>query len=146
MLTRAGPSSQPWGRAARGGAAAPGDEAVGAEGHQREEEVEAAGVLRQAQAEVARLRDEEEGGVAPAPGAAVLAGAMLGFARAIGEFGATVVIAGSIPGATRTLSVAIYTFTETGRDREAVALLAISATIAFAALWLSNRWTDGVRT
>jgi molybdate transport system permease protein len=77
---------------------------------------------------------------------AVLAGAMLGFARAIGEFGATIVIAGSIPGATRTLSVAIYTFTETGRDREAVALLAISATIAFAALWLSNRLTAGVRS
>jgi molybdate transport system permease protein len=75
---------------------------------------------------------------------AVLAGAMLGFARALGEFGATIVIAGSIPGATRTLSVAIYTFTETGRDREAAALLAISATIAFAALWLSNRLSAGV--
>jgi molybdate transport system permease protein len=69
---------------------------------------------------------------------------MLGFARALGEFGATIVIAGSIPGATRTLSVAIYTFTETGRDREAAALLAISATIAFAALWLSNRLSAGV--
>ena len=74
---------------------------------------------------------------------AVLAGAMLGFARSLGEFGATIVIAGSIPGATRTLSVAIYTFTETGRDREAVALLAISAAIAFAALWLSSRLTAG---
>lgn len=68
----------------------------------------------------------------------VLAGAVLGFARAIGEFGATIMIAGSIPGATRTLAVGIYTFAETGRDREALALLIISATIAFAALWLSN--------
>ena len=58
---------------------------------------------------------------------------MLGFARAIGEFGATIVIAGSIPGATRTLAVAIYTFTETGRDRDAALLLGISATIAFRA-------------
>jgi molybdate transport system permease protein len=69
---------------------------------------------------------------------AILAGAVLGFARALGEFGATIVIAGSIPGATRTLSVAIYTFAETGRDREAAILLGVSAAIAFGALWLSN--------
>ena len=69
----------------------------------------------------------------------VLAGTMLGFARAIGEFGATIVIAGSIPGVTRTLAVAIYTFTETGRDDAALGLLGISAAIAFLALWLSNR-------
>src|SRR3954471_16269837 len=69
----------------------------------------------------------------------VLAGTMLGFARAIGEFGATIVIAGSIPGATRTLAVAIYTFTETGRDHDAAVLIGVSAAIAFAALWVSNR-------
>ena len=69
---------------------------------------------------------------------ALLAGAVLGFARALGEFGATIMIAGSIPGATRTLPVAIYTFTEIGRDREAFILLAVSASIAFGALWLSN--------
>jgi molybdate transport system permease protein len=69
---------------------------------------------------------------------ALLAGAVLGFARALGEFGATIMIAGSIPGVTRTLPVAIYTFTETGRDRDAAILLAISASIAFAALWISN--------
>ena len=73
---------------------------------------------------------------------------MLGFARAIGEFGATIMIAGSIPGVTRTLPVAIYTFTEIGRDREAATLLAVSAAIAFAALWLSNYLTAraGLRT
>lgn len=69
---------------------------------------------------------------------AVLAGAVLGFARAIGEFGATVMVAGSIPGATRTLAVAIYGFTDTGRDDEALTLVAVSAAIAFAALWVSN--------
>jgi molybdate transport system permease protein len=63
---------------------------------------------------------------------------VLGFARALGEFGATIMIAGSIPGATRTLSVAIYSFAETGRDREAAVLLGVSAAIAFGALWLSN--------
>lgn len=72
----------------------------------------------------------------------VLAGTMLGFARALGEFGATIVIAGSIPGATRTLAVAIYTFTETGRDNDAALLIGISAAIAFAALWVSNRLTS----
>jgi molybdate transport system permease protein len=69
---------------------------------------------------------------------AVLAAGVLGFARAIGEFGATIMIAGSIPGSTRTLAVAIYSFAETGRDEDAAALVAICAAIAFAALWLSN--------
>ena len=46
----------------------------------------------------------------------VAAAAVLCFARAIGEFGATMMIAGSIPGSTRTLAVAIYSFAETGRD------------------------------
>ena len=69
---------------------------------------------------------------------AIVAGAALGFARALGEFGATVMIAGSIPGATRTLAVGIYSFAETGRDREAFVLVAISAAIAFGALWASN--------
>jgi molybdate transport system permease protein len=77
----------------------------------------------------------------------VLAGTMLGFARAIGEFGATIVLAGSIPGATRTLAVAIYTYTETGRDRDAALLLLISAALAFLSLTLANRLTAraGVR-
>lgn len=69
---------------------------------------------------------------------ALAAGAVLGFARAVGEFGATIMIAGSIPGATRTLPVAIYTFAETGRDREAALLLGVSAAIACVALWIAN--------
>ena len=74
----------------------------------------------------------------PLAAPAVIAGAVLAFARALGEFGATIMIAGSIPG-TRTLAVAIYSFSETGRDREAAALLLVSATIAFVALYVSNR-------
>jgi molybdate transport system permease protein len=73
---------------------------------------------------------------------AVIAGAVLGFARALGEFGATIMIAGSIAGSTRTLAVAIYSFAETGRDREAAALVGISAAIAFAALCVSNWMTS----
>jgi molybdate transport system permease protein len=69
---------------------------------------------------------------------AVMAGAVLGFARALGEFGATIMIAGSIPGSTRTLAVAIYSFAETGRDRDAAVLVAVSAAIAFIALAVSN--------
>jgi molybdate transport system permease protein len=69
---------------------------------------------------------------------ALAAGAVLGFARAVGEFGATIMIAGSIPGITRTLPVAIYSFAETGRDREALLLLGVSAAIAATALWIAN--------
>lgn len=70
------------------------------------------------------------------------AAAVLCFARAIGEFGATMMIAGSIPGSTRTLAVAIYSFAETGRDVEAGQLVLVSAVIAFAALALAN-WITG---
>ena len=69
----------------------------------------------------------------------VLGGAVLGFSRAVGEFGATVMVAGALPGSTRTLATAIYTFTETGQDREAAVLLAVWVTIAFVALWIANR-------
>jgi molybdate transport system permease protein len=79
----------------------------------------------------------------PLAAPAVAAGAMLGFARALGEFGATIMIAGSIPGSTRTLAVAIYSLAETGRDGEAAVLVGISAAIAFVALcasnWISSR-------
>jgi len=69
----------------------------------------------------------------------ILAGSLLGFSRALGEFGATIVVAGSIPGRTRTLAVGIYTYTETGQDRQAALLLVVSISIAFAAVLLSNR-------
>ncbi len=79
---------------------------------------------------------------------ALAAAAVLGFARAVGEFGATIMVAGSIPGVTRTLPVAIYTFAETGRDRDAAVLLVISAAIAAGALWLANHVSAraGLRT
>ena len=68
----------------------------------------------------------------------VLAGALLGFSRALGEFGATILLAGALP-STRTIAVAIYTYTETGQEEAAAAMLAVSATVAFGALLLSNR-------
>jgi molybdate transport system permease protein len=72
----------------------------------------------------------------------VLAGAVLAFARALGEFGATIVVAGNIPGATRTLAVAIYGYTETGQDSLAFTLLLVSVSVAFAALWTANRLVE----
>ena len=77
----------------------------------------------------------------PLAGRGVVAGALLGFSRALGEFGATIMIAGSIPGATRTLAAAIYGYAETGQDTAAFMLLGVSVVIAFAALWASN-WFD----
>lgn len=75
----------------------------------------------------------------PLASRSVLAGAVLAFSRALGEFGATVMVAGSIPGRTLTLPVAIYTYAETGRDRDAGILVLVSIAIAFAAVALSNR-------
>jgi molybdate transport system permease protein len=72
----------------------------------------------------------------------VLAGAVLAFARALGEFGATIVVAGNSPGATRTLAVAIYGYAETGQDSLAMALMLVSVAIAFAALWTANRLVE----
>lgn len=72
----------------------------------------------------------------------IAAGAVLGFSRALGEFGATIMVAGAIPGRTRTLAVGIYTLVETGREDAAWSLLVISAVLAFGAIYLSNRLLD----
>ena len=69
----------------------------------------------------------------------IIAGAILGFSRALGEFGATIMVAGAIPGRTQTLAVGIYTFVETGREEAAWGLLLLSALLAFGAIYLSNR-------
>ena len=71
----------------------------------------------------------------------VLAGAILAFARALGEFGATIVVAGSIPGVTRTLAVGIYSAAETGQDAQALTLVLVSVSIAFVSLWFANLLT-----
>ena len=74
----------------------------------------------------------------------ILAGTLLAFARALGEFGATIMVAGNIPGETTTLSVAIYQHVQLGEDASVWKLAAISAIIAFVAVWLSNRLTRRV--
>lgn len=70
----------------------------------------------------------------------LVAGAVLAFARALGEFGATVMVAGNIPGKTATLSLSIYNLVQLGKDGAALQLLAISVAIGFAAVWLSELW------
>jgi molybdate transport system permease protein len=69
----------------------------------------------------------------------ILGGTLLAYARSIGEFGATIMVAGSIPGKTETLSLAIYQLVQLGRDADAFRLVGIAAGIAFAAVWL-NEW------
>ena len=76
----------------------------------------------------------------PLAGRGILAGVLLGFSRALGEFGATIMVAGALP-STRTIAVSIFSYTETGQQAAAMSMLAVSAAIAFAALLLSNRLT-----
>jgi len=68
----------------------------------------------------------------------IVAGALLAFSRALGEFGATILLAGNIPGRTQTLSLAIFNFVQTGKDAEAYTLLAITVMLAFAFVWCSE--------
>ena len=73
-----------------------------------------------------------------APG--IVAGMVLGFAKAIGEFGATITFVSNIPGETQTVSSAIYSLIQTpDGDRAALRLLMISVVIAFAAL-VASEW------
>ena len=68
----------------------------------------------------------------------ILGGMILAFARALGEFGATIMVAGNIPGRTSTLSLSIFQFVQLGQDDHAYRLLAISVALAFAAVWSSE--------
>ncbi len=71
----------------------------------------------------------------------MVAGAVWAFARALGEFGATILVAGNIPGRTTVMSVAIYEDIQLGQDDHAYQLLAVSAVLAFAAILFSNQFS-----
>ena len=76
----------------------------------------------------------------------IIAGMMLAFARALGEFGATITFVSNIPGETQTISAAMYTLLQVpGGDADALKLVVISLVICFAALlaseWLARRAT-----
>jgi molybdate transport system permease protein len=79
----------------------------------------------------------------PLAARAISAGIILAFARAIGEFGATILVAGNIPGRTTTISLKIYEAVILGQDATAWRLVIICLVISFVAIWLSERWSRG---
>ncbi|HNQ58163.1 MAG: molybdate ABC transporter permease subunit [Burkholderiales bacterium] len=73
----------------------------------------------------------------------ILAGVLLAFARALGEFGATLMIAGSIPGKTQTLSVAVYEAVQAGQDEVASTLVLVTSAVCIAVLMAAGRLAPG---
>lgn len=71
----------------------------------------------------------------------ILAAVLLGFARGLGEFGATVIVAGNIPGRTQTLPLGIFHNIETGDDAAAIRLITISLLLAVMSLLIHQRIT-----
>jgi molybdate transport system permease protein len=69
----------------------------------------------------------------------ILAGVLLAFARALGEFGATLMVAGSIPGRTQTLSLAIYEAVQAGQDELANRLVLLTCAVCMGVLLLVGR-------
>ena len=73
----------------------------------------------------------------------ILAGLLLAFARALGEFGATLMVAGSIAGKTQTLSIAVYEAVQAGQDDTANFLVAITSITCIAVLLSAGRLVPG---
>jgi molybdate transport system permease protein len=69
----------------------------------------------------------------------ILAGLVLAFARALGEFGATLMLAGNIPGRTQTVPLSIYTAVQTGESAEALGLVAVLTALSCLVLIAANR-------
>jgi molybdate transport system permease protein len=72
-----------------------------------------------------------------APG--IVSGTMLGFARALGDFGVTLMVAGDIPGETQTASLAIYDAIQSNQEGRAVLMIAILTVVALAVLYFTNK-------
>ncbi|WP_261665082.1 molybdate ABC transporter permease subunit [Deinococcus sp. Marseille-Q6407] len=70
---------------------------------------------------------------------ALLSGLLLAFARSLGEFGATLMIAGSIPGETQTLSIGIYEAVQAGQDAAAAQMVAVTSLVCVITLLLAHR-------
>jgi len=73
----------------------------------------------------------------------VLAGLLLSFARALGEFGATLMVAGSIAGKTQTLSIAVYEAVQAGQDDTAHFLVAVTSIVCVTVLLSAGRLVPG---
>ena len=72
----------------------------------------------------------------------ILSGLVLAFARAMGEFGATLMVAGNIPGKTQTIPLAIYFAVESGRQSTVNGLVAIITVFCFILIFFVNRWNN----
>jgi molybdate transport system permease protein len=73
----------------------------------------------------------------------ILAGVLLAFARALGEFGATLMVAGSIPGRTQTLSISVYEAVQAGQDDVANLLVLITSAVCIAVLLSAGKLAPG---
>ncbi len=73
----------------------------------------------------------------------ILAGLLLAFARALGEFGATLMVAGSIPGKTQTLSIAVYEAVQAGQDDVANMLVIVTSVVCIVVLLAAGRLAPG---
>jgi len=73
----------------------------------------------------------------------IISGFVLAFARSLGEFGATLMVAGNIPGKTQTMPMAIYFDNEAGDMRQASILVAIMTVFSFCVIYGVNRWGKG---
>ncbi|MBC7454488.1 MAG: molybdate ABC transporter permease subunit [Massilia sp.] len=73
----------------------------------------------------------------------IMAGVLLAFARALGEFGATLMVAGSIPGKTQTLSIAVYEAVQAGQDDVANTLVLVTSLVCIAVLLSAGRLAPG---
>ena len=76
----------------------------------------------------------------------LLAALLLGFSRALGEFGATVIVAGNIPGRTQTLALAIFSDIQLGDTRSALQLVALCVLLAFGTIFAVERLLRKGRT
>ncbi len=79
--------------------------------------------------------------VVPLSRGGIVAGLALGFARALGDFGVTLMVAGNIPGLTQTGALAIYDAVQANREAEAAGLVAVMTAVAIAALYLGAKLT-----
>jgi molybdate transport system permease protein len=69
----------------------------------------------------------------------IIAGTVLAFARALGEFGATIMLAGNIPGKTQTMAVAVYTAVQAGNRELAFRWVVVICAMSFSAMFVMNR-------
>src|SRR6185369_12055975 len=76
----------------------------------------------------------------------ILAGLLLSFARALGEFGATLMVAGSIPGRTQTLPLALYAAVQAGRDSDALTYTILLTVVAFVLLGIVGAYEKRLST